>query len=88
MTETASDCKACGTSSWLTPDDITRMTREILAREGGVTVDAETYRERISRCGACGYYAYESTCRHCGCIIPVMAHFDDFTCMHPAGSKW
>ena len=83
-----SDCKGCGATVRLAEEQLAAILAEYLRDHPGELVDDATYAARISHCRECDALEYGTTCRHCGCLVPVMAKFADKHCPRPGGRAW
>ncbi|UJF36404.1 DUF6171 family protein [Paenibacillus hexagrammi] len=56
--------------------------------KGFAFVSEEAYSSRVDVCRACPSLEYETTCKHCGCLVEVRGKLLEKDCPHPGGSKW
>ena len=81
-------CKACGTTARLPDREVRRLVEEYLREHPGPTVtDAECAR-RLALCRVCPDLIAGTTCRHCGCLVPVLARLQGKACADPVRQRW
>ncbi|WP_244862545.1 DUF6171 family protein [Paenibacillus sp. J22TS3] len=59
-----------------------------MAVQNRVAVSNEEYARRLDTCWSCPSLQYESTCKHCGCLVAVRAKLSDSICPYPGQSRW
>ncbi|MEK5165631.1 DUF6171 family protein [Paenibacillus sp. FSL R5-0527] len=84
--ETA-ECKGCREEYKVTEAQIARiLASPMFAAEH--CVPDEVYEQRLKACGACPKFENGTTCRVCGCIVPVVAKLKERACPMPGGGRW
>ena len=83
-----SACEACAVSVHLTEQEIEEMFGKAVRVKSVKTVSEEEYSRRMALCKSCDCLLYNTTCRHCGCIIQVKAKLASAKCPFPYNPKW
>lgn len=87
MTEEATACKGCREEYKVTEAQIARiLAAPMFAAEHCVPEDI--YQERLLACRSCPKLEDGTTCRVCGCIVPVVAKLKERGCPLPGGGRW
>ncbi|HUT25328.1 MAG TPA: hypothetical protein VM492_13370 [Sumerlaeia bacterium] len=81
-------CKGCGVSVRLSAEQIEKILAEYLREHPGELVADGVCRSRLDLCRSCPDLQYGTTCRHCGCLVPVMARLAAGRCPRPSGGRW
>jgi hypothetical protein len=84
----APPCKGCTANVRLRADEVERLLREYLETHSGRPVPDSVYEERLAICRTCSALQYGTTCRHCGCLVQILARLADRCCPRPGGRKW
>ncbi|MCE5326661.1 MAG: DUF6171 family protein [Planctomycetaceae bacterium] len=82
------NCKGCRTSVRIPPHEVQRILDEYLRDHPQPLADEPTIHRRLKTCAACEDLQYSTTCRHCGCLVAILAHLKGKQCPHPEGAKW
>ena len=82
------NCKGCSASVRLSEGQVNRILADYLRDHPSELVDDATYRSRLDICRACPDLQYATTCRHCGCLVPVMAKLSHKHCPRPSSPAW
>ena len=82
------ECKGCSASVRLSEEEVERILAEYLRDHPADIVDDATYQSRLAICGECDDLQYATTCRHCGCLVPVMAKLSAKQCPRPGNASW
>ncbi|MCX7049521.1 MAG: DUF6171 family protein [Candidatus Sumerlaeota bacterium] len=89
MTGAPGQCKGCSASVRLRREDVDRIVSDYLRNHPDEALVADTvYDERLSHCRVCSDLEYGTTCRHCGCIVQLMARLANKRCPRPAVPAW
>ncbi|MGQ8875749.1 DUF6171 family protein [Paenibacillus sp. TSA_86.1] len=81
-------CKGCNQQYDIHISDA-KMARLVeIAARSRATVEDDEYERRLAICSACPGLQYGTTCRHCGCLVPVRAKLAESTCPYPYASQW
>lgn len=80
-------CKGCSASVQVDEQQLERIIRALSANPEQC-VDDDTYAKRMSICEACPSLIYDTTCKHCGCLVAVRAKLKDRSCPYPGQAKW
>lgn len=81
------NCKGCTASVWTAVDETYQKLVKTLLREEDAAEEAE-YSRRLTLCNTCPYLVYETTCRHCGCLVHARALTKAAHCPNPGDAKW
>ncbi len=81
-------CKGCTASVRLSGEQIEKILSDYLRDHPAELADDPTYDARLSACRACSGLQYGTTCRHCGCLVPVMARLAHKHCPRPGQAAW
>ena len=82
------NCKGCGATVRLSDEQVDRILADYLRDHPSEVVDDAAYQERLAICGECGDLEYGTTCRHCGCLVPVLAKLVAKHCPCPGDRAW
>lgn len=85
--DSENQCKGCRASVRV-KDEVIARALETLVAQGSVLVEDEVYQRRLAQCEACSEFIYGTTCRICGCLLPVRARLADQRCPMPATPRW
>lgn len=85
--ETVNRCKGCRASVRVKEDVITHALEELTA-QGAILVTDAVYEQRLAQCRVCAEFVYGTTCRICGCLLPVRARLAGKSCPLPGAAKW
>lgn len=83
-----SECEACGTSVHLSPEEIETLFGKTMQIKKVKTVSEEEYNRRMDLCRQCEALVYDTTCKHCGCIVQIKAKLEHARCPFPYHAKW
>ena len=72
----------------VTEEQMQGLVGDLLRGGQATLVAGEEYARRLAACGACESLDYGTTCRHCGCLVPVIAWLAEKHCTHPTGPRW
>ena len=78
----------CGVSVHLKDEEIKIILAAMLENDGVEAVDDEEYTRRMIICSECESLIFNTTCRHCGCLVQVKAKLADSKCPYPYQPKW
>ena len=81
-------CEACSVSVHLTQEEIDMLFGKMSKVRNIKTVSEDEYEKRMNICKSCDSLMYETTCRHCGCIVQIKAKLQNATCPYPFNPKW
>lgn len=81
-------CEACSVSVHLTPEEIEALFGKTVRVKNVKTVSEDEYTKRMNICMDCESLLYNTTCRHCGCIIQIKAKLENAVCPYPYQPKW
>ena len=81
-------CKGCSVSVRLSADEVERILAEYLCDHPADVVDDATHQKRLAICAECDDLQYATTCRYCGCLVPVMAKLAAKRCPRPGDVAW
>lgn len=81
-------CKGCRASVRLAPDSIRRLLGEYLAERPQPTVGETVVAARLRICRTCPDLLYDTTCKHCGCLVEIRARLAAACCPHPGRPRW
>lgn len=81
-------CKGCSATVRVRPESVERILQDYLHEHPDSLVGDKEYQHRLNLCRACGDLEYETTCRHCGCLVDVRAKLADKHCPSPVVSAW
>lgn len=80
MSQPEAECKACRISVRVSPAEVRRIISQYTqGQDVRLTDDTEADR-RLAICADCPDLQYGTTCRHCGCLVPVRARLADKGC--------
>jgi Rieske Fe-S protein len=82
------ECKGCSTTVHISPEEIQRLFGETLKVRNVKLVTEEVYRSRLQVCTQCASLDYNTTCRHCGCLVQIKAKLAGAKCPFPYSPKW
>ncbi len=82
------NCKGCGATVRLSDEEVDRILADYLRDHSADLAGDATYDGRLAACGACDDLQYGTTCRHCGCLVPVLAKLADKRCPRPGNPLW
>jgi len=80
-------CKGCAADVRVSEQQIDRLLA-VLESKGFDGVNDEEYERRIALCERCPSLQYETTCRHCGCLVKIRAKMADKHCPLPGNAQW
>ncbi|MCE5197763.1 MAG: DUF6171 family protein [Armatimonadota bacterium] len=84
----SNQCKGCRASVRVSEESIKKLLEDIL-RDGSLTLASEDdYIARLSHCRDCPNLDYGTTCRFCGCLVPIRARISEKHCPDPGEAKW
>ncbi len=83
----STECKGCTASVWVKIDETYEKLKSTLI-DGNKAVSKETYENRLKICKSCPSLIYDTTCKHCGCLVHARALGEDSYCPEPLGAKW
>ena len=87
--EMPAPCKGCSASVRLRREDVDRIVADYLRDHPDEALVADAvYEDRLACCRACRDLEYGTTCRHCGCIIQLMARLSNKRCPRPGNAAW
>lgn len=86
-TRADNECKGCTASVHVNETQLAAMEKEAVFSTEGMST-AELYKERLATCRTCDGFVYGTTCKYCGCLIPLKAKVVSATCPYPFESKW
>ncbi|MCE5327400.1 MAG: DUF6171 family protein [Planctomycetaceae bacterium] len=81
-------CKSCRTSVRIPPHEVQRILEEYLRDHPQPQADETIIQRRLKLCQSCDALQYSTTCRHCGCLVAVLARLKNKNCPHPDNSRW
>ena len=81
-------CEACSVSVHLSQEEIDILFGKAIRVKNVKTANEEEYAKRINICMNCESLMYNTTCRHCGCIIQIKAKLEHSACPYPYQPKW
>ncbi|HHY81428.1 MAG TPA: hypothetical protein GX505_01975 [Clostridiales bacterium] len=81
-------CEACSVSVHLTQEEIDKLFGKMARVRDIKTVSEDEYKKRINICMNCESLLYNTTCRHCGCIVQIKAKLQNSACPYPYKPKW
>lgn len=83
-----SECKGCRDTVRLSEGQMAQIFSETLKGKDVKPVSDDIYEKRLKTCGQCEALLYGTTCRYCGCLMPVKAKLYGAKCPHPGKPKW
>lgn len=87
MAGETTECKGCREEYKVTKAQIARILASPMFASEHCVPDA-IYEERLRACRSCPKLENGTTCRVCGCIVPVVAKLKERTCPMPGGGRW
>lgn len=82
-------CKGCTASVHVSESELEQLEEAYTeSNTGKEEASRELYRERLAACRSCDGFIYGTTCRYCGCLIPLKAKVLEATCPYPFEPKW
>lgn len=81
-------CESCSVSVHLSEQEIDSLFKKIADADNTKIVNEDEYDRRINICMGCESLMYNTTCRHCGCIIQIKAMLEHAVCPYPYQPKW
>lgn len=87
MTMNVEPCKGCRASVHVKDGVIEHALGELTA-QGSILVEDDEYQRRLAQCATCDAFVYGTTCRICGCLLPVRARLADKSCPMPETPRW
>lgn len=84
---TSPECKGCRLTTRLAPGEVDRLLGDFLRTHPLPVVEEDTYLARLEVCAGCPDLKYETTCRHCGCLVAVRAKIAAKGCPAPI-ARW
>ncbi|WP_211746656.1 DUF6171 family protein [Paenibacillus sp. Marseille-Q4541] len=94
-TRSDNECKGCTASVHVSESQLASLEYEASLNssalsDGSMSAQAiqELYKERLAICRTCDGFKYGTTCKYCGCLIPLKAKVADATCPYPFEPKW
>ena len=84
------ECKGCTASVHVSESQLAVMEQSTVTSDQGMSEQAvqELYKERLAICRTCDGFKYGTTCKYCGCLIPLKAKVASATCPYPFEPKW
>ncbi len=80
-------CKGCSTTVRVSVEKTyEKLVKPLMHQEDAV--NRETYGSRLSTCQQCSFLVYETTCKHCGCLVHARALTKTAYCPNPGNPKW
>lgn len=81
-------CKGCSASVRLAPGEVQRILADYLSdHPEAAVVEDTTAAARLMVCQNCPDLQYGTTCRHCGCLVEILARLKEKRCPAPA-ARW
>jgi len=81
------ECKGCTASVWVEIDETYEKLKATLVDQNRA-VTKEIYENRLKTCKSCSSLIYNTTCKHCGCLVHARALDKNSYCPEPSGAKW
>jgi hypothetical protein len=81
-------CKGCSANVHLSSEEIAHLFGDTLRIRNVKLTTEEEYDRRMSICQSCDAYQFGTTCRWCGCLMPVKGKLAAARCPAPQRSKW
>ena len=81
------DCKGCSASVRISEEEIEKIFSSMKVKKVKLTSKKE-YINRLNICQNCQFLDYNTTCRHCGCIVQIKAKIAKASCPAPENPKW
>ncbi|WP_082652051.1 DUF6171 family protein [Gorillibacterium timonense] len=84
----ADPCKGCRETVRPSSERIAALVEKIRKQSDRVLVTEEEYNKRLALCRSCESLQYDSTCKHCGCLVEIRSLQQESDCPYPFASKW
>ncbi|HHU77863.1 MAG: DUF6171 family protein [Caldicoprobacterales bacterium] len=81
-------CEACSVSVHLSPEEVEKIFGKMTGVKNIKTVSEDEYKKRMDICMGCESLLFNTTCRHCGCLIQIKAKLKHAACPYPYKPKW
>lgn len=82
------ECKACQASVRLSKEEIELIFGNIIKVKDVKLASDELYARRLGICNECPALQYGTTCKYCGCLMPVKAKLAGAKCPWPFEPRW
>jgi len=82
------ECKGCQGKVRLSKEEIEKIFGETVKVKDVKLATEEVYALRLRICSACDSLQYGTTCKFCGCLVPVKAKLLHAKCPYPYDPKW
>lgn len=83
----SSNCKGCTATVWVSMEETYEKLVKTLLNEDDA-IDREAYGHRLMLCRGCPSLVYDTTCKHCGCLVHARALTRAARCPNPGFAKW
>ncbi|MEO3944119.1 DUF6171 family protein [Gorillibacterium sp. CAU 1737] len=81
-------CKGCRETVRPGDDRIAVLVDKIRKGSDRELASDDEYARRLAACRVCESLQYDSTCKHCGCLVDIRALQQESACPFPYAPKW